>query len=143
MKYVAFYPGSSGTLIPDIVLANIINAAMRGKVTEAGKKLMLVPDKRHGQTDAAGLRAMRRVRKSECIPLQRIVPKPRCHAKAKSVPGNKGLQPARTPNQGLGARSDSEAISRDTCEQCGESISHMRKGTKYCSARCRKRASRP
>ena len=146
MKYIAFNPDHPGVLIPDIVLANIIDAALRGKMTEAGEKLLLLPDKRHGAADSSGLRLMRRVKKSECITLKRLAAKSGCHAKGKNQPRNplisKGRKSGKTPTLGTGIRSGKNTDSRDNCQQCGKDISHMRRGTKFCSSRCRKRASR-
>ena len=46
MKYVIFNPKMPGEILDPIITENIINAAKRGKVTDAGKNIMLVPDKR-------------------------------------------------------------------------------------------------
>lgn len=66
MKHVAF---CNGRIIPDVILENIVNLAKHGHATEAGKKLMLVPDRRKGPTDLYGLRAMGSVKKNECVAL--------------------------------------------------------------------------
>ena len=63
MKYVAWH---NGQLLPDVILENIISAASRGKITEAGKKLLLVPDRRYGKKDETGLQSMRHVKRHEC-----------------------------------------------------------------------------
>ncbi len=68
MKYLAWYKGK---LLSDIILTNIISAAERGLMTEAGKQLILVPDRRYGSADAFGLRLMKRVKKSECVSLEK------------------------------------------------------------------------
>jgi hypothetical protein len=62
MKYVAWH---NGQLLPDTTLENIIAAAKRGKITEAGKDLTLYPDRRHGRPDESGLRLMRRTKQHE------------------------------------------------------------------------------
>lgn len=67
MKYVAWH---NGQLLPDVILDNIIAAAKRGKITELGKKLLLVPDRRYGRSDESGLRLMKRVKNSECKTLK-------------------------------------------------------------------------
>lgn len=72
-KYVAFYPDRSGVLIPDDVLRKIMDAAKRGLMTEASKKLILVPDTRYGRTDeSAGMRTMKSVKKVDCVTLEEL-----------------------------------------------------------------------
>ncbi len=72
MKYLIFDPRLPGTPLPDAITNNIIEAAKRGKITPEGEKLILVPDKRYGMTDARGIRMMKRTKKSECIPLKAL-----------------------------------------------------------------------
>ena len=71
MKFVAW---RNGQLLPDTILENIIAAAKRGKITEAGKKLLLVPDTRYGNSGSNGLRLMKPVKRHECISLDRLFP---------------------------------------------------------------------
>ena len=73
-KRIGWVAFRDGRLVPDNTLRWIIEAAKRGKITEAGKQLMLVPDTRHGPADAGGLREMSRVRRSDCIPLTSLCP---------------------------------------------------------------------
>ena len=75
MKYVIFHPNLPGEILDPIITDNIINAAKRGKITEAGKKLMLVPDKRGSKRDKSGKRfnGYSSVKKSECLPLSSLV----------------------------------------------------------------------
>lgn len=68
-RYVAFYPDRPGLLIPDDLLRNIIEAAKRGQMTKAGRKLILVPDTRYGRTGDAGMRTMKSVKKGDCVTL--------------------------------------------------------------------------
>ncbi len=68
-RYVAFYPDRPVFLIPDDTLRKIMDAAERGLMTEAGKKLILVPDTRYGRTDDAVMRTMKSVKKGDCVTL--------------------------------------------------------------------------
>ena len=70
MQYVIFHKGQ---ILNQIITDNIIAAAKRGKITEAGKKVMLVPDKRKGPKDSCGYRLFGSVKKNECIPLKSLV----------------------------------------------------------------------
>lgn len=72
MKYAIFV---DGLVLDDIITENLIAAAKRGKITTAGKKLMLVPDKRYGPPDVSGRRLWKRTKNSECIPLINLLPK--------------------------------------------------------------------
>jgi hypothetical protein len=72
MKYVAWY---NGQLLPDVILGNILAAAERGLMTEAGSKLLLVPDRRYGRPDETGLKTMKSVKKWECVTLAEKYPK--------------------------------------------------------------------
>ena len=72
MKYVIFHKGH---ILDRIVTDNIIGAAKRGLITDAGKKTMLVPDKRIGPKTTTGLQHFNSVKQKECIPLINLVPK--------------------------------------------------------------------
>ena len=71
-KYIAF---SNGELLPDITLDWIIGAALRGRMTPSGRKLLLIPDTRKGPEDASGLRHIGKFRKSECLTLKQLIRK--------------------------------------------------------------------
>ena len=68
--YLAFHKGE---LISDHVLANIIGAARRGLMTEAGAKLLLIPDTRSGEPDVSGLRHIGPFRKCDCKTLKQLI----------------------------------------------------------------------
>ena len=70
MKYVIFH---NGQILNQVIADNIIAAAKRGKITEAGKKLMLVPDRRTGMPDVSGYRLFGSVKQNECLPLKNLV----------------------------------------------------------------------
>ena len=72
LQYAIF---RKGFVLDKVITDNIIAAAKRGKITEAGKKVLLVPDKRHGETDSRGLQDWGRVRRAECILLKNLVRK--------------------------------------------------------------------
>ena len=72
MKYLIF---SDGQIVDQVITDNIIAAAKRGKITEAGKKVQLVPDKRRGPKTSTGYQHFDSVKKKECIPLINLVPK--------------------------------------------------------------------
>ena len=55
-----------------IITDNIIGAARRGKITTAGKKVMLVPDKRTGTANSCGYRHFKSVKKNECLKLKNL-----------------------------------------------------------------------
>ncbi len=63
MKYICW---RDGRILSDVILENIISAAKRGLMTEEGKKLILVPDRRYGEPDEFGLKSMKSVKKWEC-----------------------------------------------------------------------------
>ena len=71
-KYIAF---NNGELVPDLTLAWIIDAALRGKMTPGGKNLLLIPDTRKGPEDASGLRSIGKFRKSDCLTLKQLIRK--------------------------------------------------------------------
>jgi hypothetical protein len=68
--YIAFYKGH---LIRDHILDNIIGAARRGLMTEAGEHLLLMPDTRRGPADVSGLREIGPFRKSDCLTLKQLI----------------------------------------------------------------------
>ena len=71
-KYIAF---NNGELLPDLTLAWIIDAALRGRMTPGGKKLLLIPDTRKGPEDASGLRHIGKFRKSDCLTVKQLIRK--------------------------------------------------------------------
>ena len=88
MNYVAF--DKDHNIIEGDTLEWIVSLAKLGYITEAGKKLVLIPDTRFGSPDIAGLREfangqtvgvgkrakrLPRIRKGDCIPLPNLVPK--------------------------------------------------------------------
>lgn len=88
MKYVAF--DENHNIIEGPTLDWIITLAKQGKITEKGRKLVLIPDTRFGEKDSTGLREfangqilnkgrkserrMKRIYKKDCIPLLNLVP---------------------------------------------------------------------
>jgi hypothetical protein len=67
MDYIAFH---NNNIIPENVLNLIMDQAKRGKMTDAAKKLLLIPDKRKGRDrTGSGLREMGSVKRSECLTL--------------------------------------------------------------------------
>jgi len=71
-KWIAFH---EGRLLPDVTLALIIDAAIRGKITPSGAQLLLIPDTRKGPADAFGLRHIGKFRKSDCLTLKQLIRK--------------------------------------------------------------------
>ena len=71
-KYIAFH---NGHLFPDVTLAWIIDAAVRGSMTPSGARLLLIPDTRKGPPDTFGLRQIGKFRKSDCLTLQQLIRK--------------------------------------------------------------------
>lgn len=69
-QYITFYKGE---LVSDYALNYIINAGLRGLVTDAGQDLLLLPDTRHGPPDVFGLRTIRKFRKSDCTTLTQLI----------------------------------------------------------------------
>ena len=69
-KYIAFH---NGALLPDLVLDWIIDAALRGKMTQSGANLLLIPDTRTGPPDASGLRHIGKFRKADCLTLKQLI----------------------------------------------------------------------
>ena len=74
MKYIIFNPSVPGEPLDKVITDNIISAARRGKITEAGKKLMLVPDRRGEMRDKNKIRfkGYGSVKKPECLPLKSL-----------------------------------------------------------------------
>ncbi len=71
-KYIAFH---NGHLLPDLTLAWIIDAAVRGSMTPSGAQLLLIPDTRKGPPDIFGLRQIGKFRKSDCLTLKQLMRK--------------------------------------------------------------------
>ena len=71
-KYIAFH---NGNLLPDLTLAWIIDAAIRGSMTPSGAQLLLIPDTRKGPPDSFGLRHIGKFRKSDCLTLKQLIRK--------------------------------------------------------------------
>ena len=71
-KYIAFH---NGRLLPDLTLAWIIDAAIRGSMTPSGAQLLLIPDTRKGPPDTFGLRHIGKFRKSDCLTLNQLIRK--------------------------------------------------------------------
>ena len=71
-KYIAFH---NGRLLPDLTLAWIIDAAIRGLMTPSGAQLLLIPDTRKGPADSFGLRHIGKFRKSDCLTLKQLIRK--------------------------------------------------------------------
>jgi len=71
-KYIAFH---NGRLLPDSTLEWIIDAALRGLMTQAGANLLLIPDTRQGPADSFGLRHIGKFRKSDCLTLKQLIRK--------------------------------------------------------------------
>ena len=69
-KYIAFH---NGHLLPDLTLAWIIDAAIRGSMTPSGAQLLLIPDTRKGPPDTFGLRQIGKFRKSDCLTLKQLI----------------------------------------------------------------------
>lgn len=69
-KWIAFH---EGRLLPDVTLAWIIDAAIRGSMTRSGEKLLLIPDTRKGPPDTFGLRQIGKFRKSDCLTLKQLI----------------------------------------------------------------------
>jgi len=71
-RYIAFH---NGRLLPDLTFAWIIDAAIRGKMTQAGANLLLIPDTRQGPADSFGLRHIGKFHKSDCLTLKQLIRK--------------------------------------------------------------------
>jgi len=69
-KFIAFYKGQ---LISDSILVWILDAARRGKMTQAGASLLLIPDTRQGPADSSGLRHIGKFRKADCLTLKQLI----------------------------------------------------------------------
>ena len=65
-----------GQIIDQTITDNIVNAARRGLITEAGKNTFLIPDRRGEFRDKGGIRfkGFGRVKQSDCIPLYSFCP---------------------------------------------------------------------
>ena len=149
-KFIAFH---NGRLISDHILENIIYAALRGKMTESGESLLLIPDPRIGRPDESGLYKMRSVKKSQCITLKKYVHEFRKSSGVTDI-GKwatftpcqiRALRGKTTPNMsplGTGTNSTNSSIIRDKCRVCSRDISCKRKGAKFCGSTCRQRAFR-
>lgn len=74
MRYVIFWPPGSGNILGEDVTQNIIEAAKRGKITQMGENVLLVPDRRYGKT-VAGLQMFGSVKRRDCIRLVDLVPR--------------------------------------------------------------------
>ena len=161
-KCIAFHKGGR---VPDDVLDWVIELATYGYITEAGKNLYLIPIKLYEQAcreqQAKADEHARRKRKSDpkfksgpaspsirkwdCIPLTSFLPKKDAGNNVR-LGENRVLSPLipRPPegdNRNASTLGQVDAKRNAFCP-CGESLSHRRKGTKYCDNRCKQAAYR-
>ena len=69
-RYIAFH---NGRLLPNVTLAWIIDAALRGKMTPSGAQLLLIPDTRKGPPDSFGLRHIGKFKKADCLTVKQLI----------------------------------------------------------------------
>ena len=163
IRCIAFHKGEQ---LADWRLEYLINAASRGKITEAGKRLQLIPidaykQARHKQqaiadaeirrlrkrgTKCSGRSASPRIKNSDCIPLTSFLPKNDQELELRlSQISESG--PLFSVNSGTKAVTPVDGISVDAnrnakCPVCSASLAGRRRGTKYCSDACKQVAYR-
>ena len=160
---IAFHKGDQ---ISDWLLAYVVNAATRGKITEHGRNLWLIPTNLYRQAtldqqEKADQEARRRkkkklpsvpgpaspsIKKSDCIPLTNYLPKTEAELKRRlsRIAEYGPLFPmpphprAVTDVHGIGVDSNRNA----DCAFCGSIFVRKRCDAKYCSKKCRQSAYR-
>ena len=99
-KRIQYLVMINGHVIDQTITDNILNAARRGLITEAGKNTFLIPDRRGQFRDKSGIRfkGFGRVTKSDCLPLYsfcplgvRTKPIPTITEKVKTTPRSTGV----------------------------------------------------
>ena len=105
-QYIAFY---NGRLLPDLTLAWIIDAAVRGSITPSGAQLLLLPDTRKGPIDSSGLRHIGKFRKADCLTLKQLVLQNRRKSKLRKKTKNRSkkdneISDIKTPKSQSGTR---------------------------------------
>jgi len=158
LNCIAFYKGD---LLPNWLLEYVVNAAARGYITEAGRKLWLIPISvyeraERGQQAKADREAKRRrkkglpcspgpaspsIRKKDCIPLSSFLPPNRRQRRLRLSRINDSgplfsIPPETvsvTPVYRIGKADKRNA----NCHRCGASLAVKRRGAKYCGPSCK------
>jgi hypothetical protein len=163
IRCIAFYKGDQ---LADWLLEYLINAASRGKITEAGRRLHLIPihayenaRRKQQEISDAEVRRLRkrgikcsggsaspRIRYSDCIPLTSFLPRNDQELEQRLLQISE-FGPLFsvcsdtvnvTPVHGIGPESNRNA----KCAVCSTSLAGRRHGTKYCSSACKQVAYR-
>jgi hypothetical protein len=163
IRCIAFHKGDQ---LADCLLEYLINAASRGRITEAGKRLLLIPvdayeesrRKQQAISDAevrrlrkrdikcSGGPASPRIRNSDCIPLTSFLPKTQQELELRLSQISEfgplfsvysGTETV-TPVDGIRFNANRNA----KCPVCSASLAARRRGTKYCSNACKQVAYR-
>jgi hypothetical protein len=163
IRCIAFHKGDQ---LEDWLLEYLINAASRGKITEAGKRLLLIPvdgyekarRKQQAISDAevrrlrkrgikcTGGPASPRIRNSDCIPLTSFLPKNdqelelRLSQISEFGPLFSVYSGTKNVTPVDGIRFDANRNAK--CPICSASLAGRRRGTKYCSDACKQIAYR-
>ncbi len=116
-KFIAFY---KGYLISDSILVWILDAARRGKMTQAGANLLLIPDTRQGPADSSGLRHIGKFRKADCLTLKQLVLQNRRKSRLRKKTKNRSkkdneISDIKTPKSRSGTQvSERDFLQKDT-----------------------------
>ena len=163
LNCIAFYKGDR---VPDWVLEQAVELATCGYITEAGKRLYLIPIRVYEQAQRdqqakADEEARRRrkkepnfrsgpagasIKKWDCIPLSSFLPKTRGRKKSKLCQ-NRVSNP-RLPRLPKGAsrnactRYQVPSKGNAACLHCGELMVPKRRDAKYCGKACKQAAFR-
>ena len=160
---IAFYKGDR---VDDWILELAVEMATLGYITEAGRKLYLIPNKlyeqarRDQQTKADDYARMRRktepgfksgpaspsVKKSDCIPLTSFLPKKGDRSRARLRPNRVSSPPvSRVPEGACGNACTKHPVLHNgnaECHYCFELMTRKRRGAMYCGNACKQAAYR-
>ncbi len=150
---IAFYKGE---LVVDWILAQAVELATYGYITEAGKNLYLIPNKVYEQAKRDAIKRARPkakkkapfplVKKKDCIRLTIFLPK--SHDSEKGRLSRNLISNPLIPRLPEGAKRNAstlvhiDAKRNATCPQCGESLAQKRSDAKFCCKACKQAAHR-
>lgn len=162
LSVMAFH---QGILLPDWVLGRMIDAATRGYITEAGKRMLLIPTKTYDQANKESverIKAAPRIRKNgkkrsftmpwpevqkrDCLALSDYLPEAvptetrnQCFDPAP----HKGFRAAIRNGRGVAkGKPKNDRIRNANCLSCGSPLVHKRCGAKFCDVNCKQKFHR-
>jgi hypothetical protein len=153
LNCIAFHKGD---LVDDWVLAQAVELATNGYITEAGKNLYLIPIQVYEQAKRDAIRRARPeakkkapfplIRKKDCIRLTNFLPKKHKSGKprlSRNYVSNPLIPvPPAGVNRNACTLDKGVAKGNGMCVICSASLRTMRRGSKYCGRACKQAAYR-